>query len=204
MSTKNNLLLASVYAAIAVVPPAVAATPVLETLLNDYTVTGLNVVQVDDQGRCSVMADVRIGNATSSTLRPVCNVLGDIKLFADMGAVYPLIKRAKMNDATTIDFVRKEKMIALGNPLQTLKSQYKAFKAEKMAVDKVKVIIDSSITAAVGLGWNLSIGTQERAEYDNYLQRRESTNEAIAFTAARIAALAASLTAAGIDPITVV
>lgn len=204
MSVKNNVLLAAVYAAMAAPVPAVAASPVLETLLNDYTVTGLDVVQVDDFGRCIVMASVRVGNATVSQLRPVCNVLGDVKLFTDMGAVYPLIKRSKMLDTTSINFVRKEKALTVGDPISTLKAQFKAFKAEKLIVDKSKLAIDSRITAAIGLGWDLSVGTGEAAEYADYLARRESTNEAIAFCGARITALAASLTAAGVDPLTVV
>lgn len=204
MSVKNNSLLAAVYLALGVTAPAVAASPVLETLLNDYTVTGLDVVQVDDSGRSIVMASVRIGNATTSELRPVSNVTGDVKLFSDMGAVYPLIKRSKMIDSTSINFVRKEKALTVGDPISTLKAQFKAFKAEKLIAEKSKLAIDARITAAIGLGWDLAVGTGEAYEYADYLARRASVNEAIAYVSARVTALAASLTAAGIDPVTVV
>ena len=203
MSTKNNALLLAVYAAIGVAAPSVAAVPVLETLLNDYTVTAVHAVQVNDNGGVIVMADVSVGGAPS-VLRPVCNSLGDIRTFADMGMVYPLLKKAKLQAGAEIQFYRKEKMIVLGDPLASLKTLFKAFKAEKLAVDKAKMVIDAKIVAATGLGWNTAMGTPERAEYDDYIQRRASTDEAIAFCAARITALAASLVAAGVDPLTVV
>ena len=203
MSVKNNALMAAVYLAAGITAPAVAASPVLETLLNDYKVSAVQVVQVDDSGRCIVLAAVQVGNETPA-MRPVATSNGDIKLFADMGAVYPLIKRAKLQTASDVAFYRKAQLLTIGDPVATLKSQYKAFKAEKMVVDKVKTIIDTKVAAAEGLGWNVSTGTPERAEYDDYIARRASSNEAIAYCAGRITALAASLTAAGIDPATVV
>lgn len=203
MSVKNNALMAAVYLAVGVSAPAVAASPVLENLLNDYSVKKLHAVQVDDIGRCIVLAEVQVGSEAPA-LRPVCNALGDVKLYADMGAVYPVIKRSKLVIDAPIAFYRKDKMLSLGDPVAMLKSQYKAFKAEKLAVDKSKLVIDSKIVAADALGWGASIGTPERLEYNDYVARRASTNEAIAFCAARITALAASLTAAGFDPATVV
>lgn len=203
MSVKNSALMVAVYLAIGATAPAVAASPVLETLINDYKVSAIHVVQVDDTGRCIVMAAVQVGTETPA-LRPVASSSGDIKLFADMGLVYPLIKRAKLQTAAEVSFYRKAQTLAIGDPLATLKTQYKAFKAEKLVVDKVKLTIDTKVTAADGLGWNTSTGTPERAEYDDYIARRASTNEAIAYCAARITALAAALTAAGVDPATVV
>ena len=203
MSVKNNALMAAVYLAAGITAPAVAASPLLETLLNDYKVSGIQAVQVDDAGRCIVLAQVQVGTETP-VYRPVATSNGDIKLFGDMGATYPMIKRAKLQTAADVSFFRKVQTQTLGDPIATLKTQYKAFKAEKLVVDKVKLAIDAKVTAAIGLGWDESVGTPERAEYDDFLTRRASTNEAIAFCAARITALAASLTAAGIDPATVV
>lgn len=203
MSTKNNALMAAVYLAAGVDAPTVAASPVLETLLNDYKVSAVRVVQVDDSGRCVVLATVQV-DAETPVIRPVATSAGDIKLFGDMGAVYPMIKRAKLEGTEAVKFFRKQASVSLGDPVATLKTRYKAFKAEKVVVDKVKLVIDTKVTSAAALGWNVSVGTQERAEYDDLIARRVSTNEAIAYCAARITALAASLTAAGIDPATVV
>lgn len=203
MSVKQNALMVAVYLAAGLVVPAVAASPVLETLLNDYKVSAIQVVQVDDSGRCIVLALVQVAGETP-VMRPVASSSGDIKLFADMGAVYPLIKRAKLQAASDVAFYRKAATTTIGDPLAALKTQYKSFKAEKKVVDAVKLVIDSKVTAAAALGWDTSVGTPERLEYDDYIQRRTSTNEAIAYCAARITALAASLTAAGVDPATVV
>ena len=203
MSVKNNRLMAAVYLAAGITAPELAASPVLETLLNDYKVSGLQAVQIDDAGRCIVLAAVQVGTEPVA-IRPVATSNGDIKLFADMGATYPMVKRSKLQAGAEVNFFRKLQEVTLGDPVATLKTQYKAFKAEKLVVDKVKLTIDTKVTAAEGLGWNTSTGTPERAEYDDYLLRRASTNEAIAFCAGRITALAAALTAAGVDPATVV
>jgi hypothetical protein len=203
MSTKINALMSAVYLAAGITAPAVAAVPVLETLLNDYKVSGVQVVQVDDAGRCVVLATVQVGTEAPA-IRPVANSNGDIKLFTDMGAAYPMIKRAKLQAASEVNFFRKPVTPTLGDPVAGLKSQYKSFKSEKAVVDKVKLAIDAKVTAADALGWGASSGTPERAEYDDLLQRRGTVNESIAFCAARITALAAALTAAGIDPATVV
>lgn len=203
MSTKANALMAAVYLAIGSVAPAVAAVPVLETLLNDYKVSAVQVVQIDDTGRCIVLATVQVALETP-VVRPVANSNGDIKLFADMGAAYPMLKRAKLQAGSEVEFFRKTPTPTLGDPVAGLKSQYKSFKSEKAVVDKVKLLIDAKVTAAAALGWDVSVGTPERAEYDDLIARRGSVNESIAFCAARITALAAALTAAGIDPATVV
>lgn len=202
MSTKVNLLLPAVYLALGIAAPEVVQSPVLETLLNDYKVSGLEVVQVNDSGRCIVMAYVQVA-AEPVSLRPVANANGDIKLFADMGAVYPLIKRAKLVGAT-VSFYRKDKAVSIGDPVAMLKGLYKSFKAEKAVADKNKVFLQGRMLATQALGWDVAVGTAERFEYDDFVQRLESVNEALAYCTSRIAALAASLLAAGVDPVTVV
>lgn len=199
MSTKINALLPAVYDAADIDEPTMAASPVLETLINDYKVSSLQVVQVDDAGRCIVLAGVQVADEPVA-FRPIAATSGSVKLYADMGSVFPLIKRAKLQAGADVQFYRKPQSISFGDPLAMLKSQFKAFKAEKLAVDKIKTFIDSRIVATVALGYDTSTNTLERAEYDDLEARRVSTNEAIAYTAGRITSLAASLTAAGIDP----
>ena len=203
MSTRANAFMSAVYVAAGITAPEIQATPVLETLLNDYKVGDVAIVQVDDSGRCIALAAVQVASEPAS-IRPVATSNGDIKLFGDMGAAYPMVKRAKLQPGAEVTFFRKLTSSAIGDPVANLKARYKSFKAEKAVVDKVKLSIDSKVTAAVALGWDVSVGTPERAEYDDYLVRRTATNESIAFCAAKITALAQSLTAAGIDPATVV
>jgi hypothetical protein len=203
MSVRNSAFAIAAYALIGQTAPAIPAVPVLDTLLNDYKVSELHAVQIDDAGRCVVLVAVAVGSE-AATIRPVCNALGDVRLYGDIGAVAPIIKRARLEGSAQVQFYRKERAVTLGDPVATLKSQYKAFKAEKAVVDKSKVVLDAKITAAAALGWDTSSNTAEAAEYADFLARRASTDEAIAFCAGRVTALAASLTAAGVDPLTVV
>ena len=56
---------------------------------------------------------------------------------------------------------------------------------------------------AESLGWNTSPeGSPEKAEYDDLVTRKATVQEWKDATDARVAALAAALTAAGIDPVT--
>lgn len=200
MSTKNNAFVIGALAAAGLAAVNASASPVLETLLNDYKVRTVNVVQVDQLGRCMVFAGIESADAESVVVRPVANASGDIKLYSDIGAVTPLLKRAKLTMNAEVRIFRKLYSPQLANPIATLKTQYKSFKSEKLVVDKAKVQIDAQVVAVVALGYDQSNGTPERAEYDDYLARRASVNEAIAYCAARITALAASLRAAGFDP----
>lgn len=202
MSTKNNALVAIAAAALGVTMTA-GANPVAEGLLNDFAVTEMGIAQIDDTGRCIIIVTVQNG-AGPVQIRPVCAASGDVKLYAEFGAANALIKKAKLSGGTVVRFKRKEKTASVGDPITTLKSQYKSFGVEKLAGEKSQLVIANKLTAADALGWDTAVGTPEAAEYADYMAKQASVNEWIAYCAARVVSLAASLTAAGIDPATVV
>ena len=202
MSTRINKTIPFALAALGLALTAGAA-PVSEGLLNDYNVRNVRIAQVDDTGRCIMIVDVE-GAAGVTDVRAVASSSGDVKLFADLAAAQALILRAKFAPGAVVTFVRKEKARSLGDPIATLKALYKSFKAEKMVGEKAAVKIAASISAGTALGWHTAVGTPEAVEFADYMAKQSTVSESVAFCAARVAALAASLVAAGIDPLTVV
>ena len=203
MSTRINKHIPFALAALGIALTAGAA-PVSEGLLNDYSVKSVRIAQVDDAGRCIMIVSIDVGVDSPDVVRAVASSSGDVKLFADLASAQALILRAKFAVGAVVTFVRKEKSRTLGDPIATLKTLFKAFKAEKMVGEKAAVKIAASISAGTALGWHTAVGTPEAVEFDDYMAKQSTVAESVAFCAARVASLAASLTAAGIDPATVV
>ena len=201
MSTKTISAVAFAVAAIGITGLS-AAGPIAEALLNDKAVKAINVVQVDDLGRCVMIVNLGVGE--NNDFRAVASASGDVKLFGSLAAASPAIGRALLNEDAEVVYMRKIKDGTLGDPLATLKRQYKAFKAEKASGVMNAVDIEQKITSATALGWNTATGTPEAYQYADYVARRVTVKEWTDFSTAKIAALAASLTAAGVDPATVV
>lgn len=202
MSVKNNSFIAFALAATGLALTA-GAKPVSEGLLNDYTVSAVDIAQVDDSGRCIVIVGVTAPGGTLET-RVVCSASGDVKLFADFGAVEGLVKRAKLASGSLVSYFKKDKASSVGDPIAGLKSQYKSFKSEAAASLKAGQTITAKLVAAQALGWNTQTGTPEAMEYADLQDKGASVGEWNTFCAARVVALAAALTAAGVDPLTVV
>lgn len=200
MSTRINKLIPFALLALAV---EVNAGPVVEGLLNDYTVNSVHIAQVDDAGRCIMVVHCIDGGGVPA-YRVVASASGDVKLFADLAAAQSLILRAKFAPGAAVTFKRKEKTRTLGDPIASLKTLYKSFKAEKLVGEKANLATAGKIAAGAALGWNTAVGTPEAFEYADYLAKLATVTESVDFSTARIAALAASLVAAGIDPVTVV
>ena len=202
MSRKANLLLVAATAALGITLTA-GAKPVAEALINDYTIKAVNIAQVDDSGKCVAIVTLAVGTGPD-VVRAVADASGDVRVYGDFGATQGLVSRANMNATCIVTFKRKLKESVEVNPLSALKSKYKAFKAEKMLADKNKLIAANNITAAVAVGYDTAVGTLEAETYVDLLNKQATVVEWYDFAAARTAALAASLTAAGIDPATVV
>lgn len=206
MSVKNNALI--VLASLALgVANASAASPVAEGLLNDYSIKEFGIAQIDDAGRCMVIVTITTFAADGSSadsIRPVCNANGDVRLYSDLAAVQGLVKRSNLLATTVVRFVRKSKTGTVGDPVAGLRSSYKAFKAEALSAGKYVDLIEKRITAGVALGWNTQVGTPEKAEYTDLQRRLVSVNEWQDYSEAKVTSLAASLVAAGVDPLTVV
>jgi hypothetical protein len=203
MSTAANKYISLVALALGV-PAASFGKPMVESLTNDFAALSVGVVEIDDKGRVivTVAVDVETEGVTTTVFRPVATGSGDVRIFATLQAAQGLLQRIKLVAGSVIAIHRKDKASVIGDPIARLKQLFRGYRAEKMAGEKNALIVASKIQAATALGWNLSVGTPEAAEYADYVQRAESVAEAVAFCAARVAALGASLTAAGVDPLT--
>lgn len=201
MSTKTNTAVAFALAALGIATVS-AAGPVCEGLLNDKPITALYIAQVDDLGRCIMV--VNFGDSENEDYRVVANASGDVKLFGGLAAATGTIGRAQLVPGAEVVYQRKVKAGTIGDPLVSLKRSFKAFKAEKLAGDMQAADIAAKILSAEALGWNTATGTLEAYEYADYLAKKKSVKEWVDFSTARIASLSASLTAAGVDPMTVV
>lgn len=201
MSTKNNALVAVAAAALGVVV-ATGASPVCESLLNDLQVIEFGGAEVDTSGR--VLVIVTIKNGLIETVRPVADASGNVKLFGDANAAMIAGKRANLTAGTKVKFVKMVKAGTIGDPIATLKTKYKAFKTEAASSLKQGTALAGKVSAAVALGWDVSVGTPENAEFVDLTARGVSVAEWKAYNDAKVVELAASLTAAGVDPLTVV
>lgn len=205
MSTKNNALIAA--AAVALGMTYVAGTsPVVEGMLNDLNVTGFGASEVTPGGKVLVLVEITTGTGGSATtaVRPVADSLGNVRLLPDGSAAISLAKRANIASGVEVKFVKAAKTASIGDPISALKSKYKRFKNEAAASLKQTGILAGKVTAAEALGWDTSTGTPENAEYLDLVARGVSVAEWKSYNDAQVTALAAALTAAGIDPLTVV
>ena len=69
---------------------------------------------------------------------------------------------------------------------------------------KQSAAVAAKVSAALSLEWDEAVGTPENVEYLDLVARSVSVTEWKAFNDAQVVSLAASLTTAGIDPLTVV
>jgi hypothetical protein len=202
MSVKANVLVLAAVAALGVNLTA-GAQPMVEGLINDYDVSAINIAQVDDAGRCIVIVTATNAAGVVQT-RPVANSAGDVRIYADFGMTNSLIARAKLSAAAVVTYKRKVKAASLVKPLIALKQSYKAFKAENAVAVKAIAQINSDIISATAVGWNTAVGTPEAETFADYGVMLLTVTEQKDYTQARVTALAAALTAAGVDPLTVV
>lgn len=201
MSTKNNSLVAVAALALGVTVAA-DASPVCEGLLNDASVVQFGAAEVDQTGRVMVIVSVLDGGVTE--VRPVADSLGNVKLFSDANAAMQLSKRSNLAVGLQVKFVKAVKAGTVGDPIAALKAKYKRFKSEAAAALKQSNTVAAKVSAALALEWDEATGTPENVEYLDLVARGVSVTEWKAFNDAQVVALAASLTAAGIDPLTVV
>lgn len=201
MSTKNNALVSAVCLALGVTVAA-DTLPICEGLLNDVTVTGFGAAEVDATGRCMVIVSVQSG--VDTVVRPVADSLGNVRLYGDANAAISLAKRTNITAGTQTKYVKFNEVVTVGDPVVALKAKYKRFKTEREASVKQAAVVATKLTAAAALGWDAASGTPENVEYLDLVARAASINEWKAYNEAKISSLAASLTASGIDPATVI
>lgn len=191
MSRKNNAALAAIL--LAASGPTIAAT-IVEGLVNDKTVTDAKVYENDAKtGRCFLL--VKIG----ADWRPVADSAGSVRLYANVQAATNVVAR---NGAVPVAVTLKEKESSITDPVKMLIARHKSMKAEDTKAEAAETSIDGKVAAAAALGWDVAVGTPEAAEYADLLARQVAVTEWHVYTVAQLAALAASLTTAGINPAT--
>ena len=196
MSTKNNAFVALAALALGLTV-TVGVGPVCEGLLNDYPVDTFGAAEIDASGRVLVLVTV------DGEVRPVADAMGNVRLYGDGNAAIALAKRSNITTGVEMKFVKMAKQAAVGDPILALKSKYKKFKAEALVSLKQSQTISAKLAAAEALGWNTAEGTPEGAEYADMVVRQGSIGEWKSYNDTKITTMAASLTAAGIDPATV-
>lgn len=202
MSVKANNFLASAAVALGLTLDATAG-PVAEGLMNDYTVSTFGFAEVDSTGRVLAIVSIDVGDGVK--VRPVADSLGNVKLFSSADGAVALSKRTKMSSAVPVTYKRfVSQSGSVGDPVAALKSKYKASKVEEATAIKQQAVIAQKIAAAEALGWDTATGTPEGDEYADLVKRAATVDEWLTKTSEKKTALAASLTAAGVDPLTVV
>lgn len=201
MSIKNNTFITAAALALGVVVDDEAGH-VCEGVLNDYPVTGFGFAEVDAKGRTLAIVTVDVG--TGPKVRVVADTSGSARLYPTADAAIAIAKKAAMAADVAIQFRRFIPVGTVGDPVAALKSKYKTAKNEVLAAGKALDKLTAKVTAAEALGWDTATGTPEGLEYEDMTARVVAITEWQTKIGAKRDALAASLTAAGVDPVTVV
>lgn len=199
MSLKNSAFVALAATALGLTVSA-GASPICEGMLNDVSLTTFGMAEIDSRGRVAVIIGTTTGGV--ETLRPVCDVRGDVRLYSGADAAVALSKRATLAGGVSVKFVRMEKAASVGDPVATLKAKHKNAKVESASAGKSVILVAGKISAAASLGWDVAVGTPEAYEYADLVKRQASVGEWDSFIAAKLASYTAALVAAGIDPVT--
>ena len=204
MSRVNNAYVAIAALACGLVVES-DAKPVCAGLLNDVQVNAVNAAEVTDKGKCIVLVTMveDVGGVPTQVVRPVADANGNVKLYADGAAVVALAKTSNLQGGEAVTVVKRAVSRNIGDPVSALKSQHKSASTEAAQAAKPLATLTTQVTAAESLGWDdAAVGSEERAEYDDLVTRKASVTEWHDKCVARVATLAAALTAAGIDPTT--
>lgn len=191
--------------------PAVAAAlgltmgadlPIVESMLDNVTVVAIGAAEVGTRGKCVAIASVKDEN-DNTVNRVVCDQNGNAKMFSDGAAVVAMAKRSNLGAGQSVRIVKAARAQSVGDPIAALKNQHKSASREAASAAKPHADLLNKITAAQAQGWNTDpAGSPTRIEYDDLIDRRDSVAEWKTLTTARVATLAAALTAAGVDPVT--
>lgn len=201
MSVKANNYVGAAALALGVTVAA-NASPICEGLLNDLQVTAFGAAEFDATGKVIVIVQVPDGDG-GTVNRPVADSVGNVRLYGDAAAAVALAKRSYLASGLDVRIVRQPRTATVGDPIVALKAKYRTYKREAASAAGSATQLATKKTGAEALGWDTSVGTPERAEYDDLVKRAASVGEWKAQTDGVVTTLAAALTAAGIDPATV-
>ena len=167
-----------------------------QLLDNTAAITGMRVVEVDASGRAVLFYTV------GADTKVVCDTMGAVRIYGDVSAAMAAVKRSRVGSAVAISVRKFDPVINVGSPVASLINAHKAAKKEKNTADSSKAKVNVDKLAAEGSGWDVEVGTPQRASYDDIVQRLATVSEWQTQIALRVTALTASLTTAGIDAVT--
>ena len=203
MSVKNNTLLASAVAALALtLTPAREA--IAETLMDNIEVSAINFAEVTAAGGCIGIVSIATGTLGAVEVRAIANANGDVKLFANLAAAAVLVKRCKMSTGAEVKYIRMDDTASATNPVNRLIAAYKSASRDKVSATSKVADLDGLIVAAVGAGDDTAVGTPNYKQWQDYGKRKQTVLEVKDWSTAAMVTLAASLTAAGVNPLTLV
>lgn len=177
--------------------PAIA-----EAMLDEFVVQGLRVVEIDTKGNCMVIAYVPTGTDGAVEMRFVGDGTGSAKVFANIAATQRLLNNAKLEVGVMPSMYLMARAITITDPTAELKKKHKFYVSEAASSSKVMTERTVQIGAAASVFWNTATpGSVMREAYDGYVSEKASVKEVNDNAMARVAALGAALTAAGISPV---
>jgi hypothetical protein len=199
---KANVFMAAALAAMGV-QEAAGKPPVIETLLDTYTVSNMHIAQVGGKGQCVAVVSVNTGENGAVENRFVAGADGAIKLYADFGAMQNLIKSCNVNETASFNLKREAPVEVLIAPSKELISLHKAAVKDITTYTKSSLDQSTAIAAGVGLFHDVApVGSLKRRTYDDAVLVLASLNEVKTKATADAAKYATLLTAAGVNPVT--
>lgn len=193
-----SVLKSAIAAAAALRVGLTVAGGTVEALLNDKAATtiGMSIVETNERGNAVLF----FTDATAS--RVVCDSKGAVRVFGDAASAMGAVKRSKVGSAVTIEVFKFDPAVSVGSPVAALISAHKQSVKELATASAASSELGNFVTAAAAQGWNTQVGTPQRAEYDNLVSRKAIVDTWVSDTDGRKDALATSLTAANINPVT--
>lgn len=177
--------------------------PLIESMTDNLSIKKMDASEISD-GSGKVIVFVTVADGGVDVVRPVADTNGSVKLFANGTALVALAKKAQLAAGANVRFVRFNKVGSVGNPINSLKAKYKKAKVENITAAAKVVTKQSEKSAAMSQGWDTAIGSPEHEEYLDIVDCLGALTEWADATLAMKTTYATALTAAGIDPATVV
>lgn len=189
---KTNIALAAALAA-SITLAGQTAEPMLDNIAN---ITVMKIVEVDAKGACVLFYTV--GTST----KVVTDLKGDVRVYGGSDLALAAVKRSGVGSAVDVSIRKFDPVVNVGNPVQSLINSHKSAVREATSALTNQTTVNTAKTAAEAQDWDTQVGTPQRAEYDDIVQRLAVVTEWKTSIDARVTALAASLTAANISPVT--
>lgn len=190
MSIKINALIPAAAAAAGIATPT--AAPVAEPLLATLPVAAIYCAEIAD-GSGKFLMFATVGTDT----RTVAGTDGNVKLYSNAVTALKVAKAANLNGP--LNFALYEKTAAVGDPLASLITRYKATCTKGYAAQGKKAQVVDKLDVAVQFGWDTSTGAT-LAEYQDLQARLSILTEWETTVLDQLTELETRLTAVGENP----